>query len=289
MSNRLVGAVMPLAVVMAAVVPIRVLTAGQQASGATAPVYTPPRTPDGQPDIQGNWHAVPGGSYSLEDTGLAALGGGAMTPALAERIRKGIRTSRIIDPPDGRIPYQPWAVERAKLLFEQHLKPRPEFVDSQARCMPGGVPREMYHLEHQIVQAPGYVIVLFEFAHAYHVIPLNGQAPPLRGNIKLQMGDARGRWEGNTLIADSTNFTDTNWFDIVGSFHSDALHVVERFTRVDDDTLHYEATIEDPKVFTRPWTMAVTEKRYTDEGYELMEHACHEGERDLQHPAGVVQ
>ena len=264
------------------------LVAAGQAPAAPARTYSPPRTPDGQPDMQGNWHASPGGSYSLEDTGLAALGGGAITPELAERIRTGTRTSRIVDPSDGRIPYQPWAAARAKFLFDQHLKPWPEFVDSQARCMPGGVPREIYHLESQILQAPGYVIVLFEFTHAYHVISLNAQAP-LHENIKLQMGDSHGHWEGNTLVAETTNFNDRNWFDIVGSFHSDALRVVERFTTTDADTIRYESTIEDPKVFTRPWTMAVRLTRIKDAGYELMEHACHEGESDLQHPAGDPQ
>jgi hypothetical protein len=253
-----------------------------QALAAPPQAYTPPRTPDGQPDMQGHWSASPGGSYSVEDTGIQALGGGVLTPELAERIRTGKRTSRIVDPPDGRIPYQPWAAARAKVLFDQHLNPRPESVDAQARCMPGGIPREMYHLPYQILQAPGNVIILFEFAHAYHVIPLNAPAP-LRENINLYMGDSRGRWEGNTLIVESTNFNDKNWFDIVGSFHSDALRVLERFTIIDADTINYEATIEDPKVLTRSWTMAFPMRRIKEQGYELMEHACHEGERDLRH------
>ena len=247
----------------------------------SASTYFPSRTPDGQPDMQGHWRAVPGGSYSVEDTALGVLGGGAMTPELAERIRLGIRSSRIVDPPDGRIPYQPWAAERATLIFDQHLQPHPQFVDAAVHCLPGG-PREMYHLEDQIIQAPGYVVVLFEFAHAYHVIALNDEAP-LAENITLTMGDAHGRWEENTLYAESTNFTDRNWLDIVGSFHSDAMRVRERFTPTGPDSITYEATIEDRNVYTRPWTMRVRLERIKGDGngpIELFEHACHEGERD---------
>jgi hypothetical protein len=95
------------------------------------------------------------------------------------------------------------------------------------------------------------------------------------------MGDSRGRWEGNTLVVNVTNHTDRTWFDVIGTFHSDALHVVERFTFVDSNTIHYEATITDPKVFTRPWKIAFPLIRNTQPGFERLEMACHEGERSF--------
>jgi hypothetical protein len=98
----------------------------------------------------------------------------------------------------------------------------------------------------------------------------------------LFMGESRGRWEGNTLVIDTTNLNDIPWFDIVGSFHSDATHVTERLTRIDDETLEYLATVEDAKMYTRPWTMRFTMKRNTEPGYEQWEHACYEGDRSLE-------
>ena len=107
----------------------------------------------------------------------------------------------------------------------------------------------------QIRQIPGYVTIFYESNHVYRVIPLDGR-PHAGTNVKLWMGDSRGRWEGSTLVVDVTNFNDGTWFDSHGSFHSDALHVVERWTRVSDDRIAYTVTIEDPNVFTQPWKMA---------------------------------
>ena len=123
--------------------------------------------------------------------------------------------------------------------------------------------------------------MMIEFAHAYRIIPLDGR-PHVGENLKLWQGDSRGRWEGNTLVVDVTNHNDKTWFDIVGDFHSDAMRVVERFTVVDADTIDYEATIEDPKVYTRPWKIVFTAARQKEQGFELMEHSCHEGERAAQ-------
>jgi hypothetical protein len=127
---------------------------------------------------------------------------------------------------------------------------------------------------------PGKVILTYEFNHAYRVIPVDG-TPHIAENIKLWMGDSRGRWEGNTLVVDVTNHNDRTWFDLVGSFHSDALQVVERYTIVDPDRIDYQATITDPKVFTQPWTIAFSLTRNKQPGFEHLEMACHEGERSL--------
>ena len=124
--------------------------------------------------------------------------------------------------------------------------------------------------------------ILFEYQHAYRVIPLDGR-PHVGENIKLFMGDSRGHWEGDTLVVDVTSNNDQTWFDLVGTFHSDAMHILERFTLVDADTMRYTATITDPQVFTRPWTMAVTFDRNKEKAFELIEDACHEGEQDAWH------
>ena len=119
-------------------------------------------------------------------------------------------------------------------------------------------------------------MLLFERQHAYRVIPLDGRSHA-SGEIKLWMGDSRGHWEGNTLVIDVTNHNERPWLDWAGNFHSDALHVVERWTLVSPDKISYEATIEDRKVYSRPWKIALTYARNTQEGYEQMEDACYEG------------
>ena len=128
----------------------------------------------------------------------------------------------------------------------------------------------------QIHQIPGHVVILHEWDHAYRVIPLNGR-PHVARDIKLYNGDSRGHWEGETLVVDVTNFNDKVWLDSHGSFYSEALHVVERWTLVNPDTIKYEATLEDPNVFTRPWTITFTLSRKQEQEYEFFEEACHEG------------
>ena len=109
--------------------------------------------------------------------------------------------------------------------------------------------------------------------------------PHVPQNVRLLMGDSRGRWEGNTLVVDYANGNGRNWLDMSGNFQSEHTHVVERYTLIDPDTIHFEARIEDPTLYTLPWTIAIPFTRNTDEGYYQLEYACHEGERDLQHLA----
>jgi len=251
--------------------------AGQQnrtPNGASAASgYLQPRTPDGQPDIRGFWHIVPFGTYSLEDLSLQGLGAGDFLTKLPGG-------SRIVDPPDGKIPYQPWAAAKAKDIYDHHMDPKPYQLDPQARCWLQGVPRGTLQSESHVVQTPGQIVILHDYSHSYRVIPLDNR-PKLPEHMKLFMGESRGRWEGHTLVIDTTNLNDIPWFDIVGSFHSDAIRLTERFTRIDDETLEYLATVEDTKMYTRPWTMRFTMKRNTEPGWEQWEHACHEGERSL--------
>ena len=235
--------------------------------------YRQPRTPDGQPDIRGFWHIVPFGTYSLEDQSLQGLGGG-------DFFTKSPGGSRIVDPPDGKIPYQPWAAAKAKDIYDHHMDPKPYQLDPQSRCWLQGVPRGTVQSESHVVQTPGQIVILHDYSHSYRVIPLDNR-PKLPEHMKLFMGESRGRWEGNTLVIDTTNLNDIPWFDLVGSFHSDALHLSERLTRIDDETMEYLATVEDAKMYTRPWTMRFTMKRNTEPDWEQWEHACHEGERSL--------
>ena len=278
MAKRSIGSMILVAALLG--VFATVTPAAEQSQPAAARRDALPRTPDDQPDIQGVWLSVPIGSgamrrrperFSLEDIGLQGTGG---------TVRRGI--SRIVDPPDGNIPYQPLAAERQKKIFANHWNPKPEDLDPQARCFLQGVPRVMYSSDLQILQPPGHVVFLAGFGHSYRVVPLDGR-PHLPEQVKLFMGDSRGRWEGNTLVVDITNNNDKTWLDVIGSFHSDALHVVERFTVVDAKTINYEATIEDPQVYTRPWKLALVLERLQEKDFELWEEACHEGERDVTH------
>lgn len=118
--------------------------------------------------------------------------------------------------------------------------------------------------------------MLGDYAHTFRVIPTDGR-PHLPERLRLFMGDSRGRWEGNTLVIDVINQRDRNWLDHVGNFYSDAVHVVERWTMFHPDVIHVEATIDDPNVYTRPWTMVMGWRRNTEPGYEMWENACWEG------------
>jgi hypothetical protein len=203
-------------------------------------------------------------------------------------VKKALSTgqpvSAIIDPPDGRIPFQAWAAA-ARTQTRNRYRTTPLSLrdsDPEVFCVVG-VPLVTYFLEFQIVQTPGYIVMVWERNHDYRVISLDGR-PHVPSRIKLTMGDARGHWEGNTLVVDTTNLNDWSWLDKhEATFHSDAMSLVERYTFVDANTLTFHVTIQDPKVFTRPWTMAMTLKRTHGpaEGYELMEYACAEGERGL--------
>jgi hypothetical protein len=126
-------------------------------------------------------------------------------------------------------------------------------------------------------------VILYEYAHSNRIIPTDGRRH-VPSELKLFMGDSVGRWEGDTLVVDTTNQNGKTWFDMAGNFTTPAIHVVERLTPVDSNTVKYEATIEDPSIYTRPWTIAGEWGRRPDEAtYEQMEFACHEGNVDLQH------
>jgi hypothetical protein len=211
------------------------------------------RTSSGGPNIEGIWQALNAAAWDIQDH-AAELG----VPA-----GQGIVVGN-------EIPYQPWALEQRKKNYLDRAT-----ADPESRCLLPGVPRATYlPFPFQIVQTDTHVAMLYEFDHAVRVIYTDGSDHPRDDVVQRWMGDARGRWEGDTLVVDVTNFTDQTWFDRAGNFHSDALHVVERYTRIGPDHLRYEATIDDPKVFTRPWKIEMPLYRRIEKGMQLLEYEC---------------
>jgi hypothetical protein len=231
---------------------------------AKARSFNPPRTPHGEPDLTGLWDApLAQGFQNIEDF-----------PGDPSPVGFGPAVTMIVDPPDGRVPYHPWArVQRDENAAR--------YVDPYAQCLPTGVPRQMGNFRtRQILQRPGLIAIVNEAGgHVYRVVYTDGR-PHVPSAIGLWMGDSRGRWDGNSLVIETTNMTGRWWYDSHGHFASASLRVVERLTMVDIDTLHYQATMEDPAVYTRPWTIVFPLERMKDPGYEQMEEACHEGNRD---------
>jgi hypothetical protein len=219
----------------------------------------------GKPDLQGIWFTESGAAaWDVEEhpAGQGILAG----------------PSIVVDPPDKKIPYQPWALAKRKDLIDHHA-----YDDPQAHCYASGVPRVSYApFGLEIVQPPGYVLILYENFHLYRNIPIDSGSK-LPSSMKLFMGDSHGHWDGGTLVVDVTNQNGRAWLDMAANFTSDTLHVVERYKRIADGTIAYEATLDDPAVYTRPWKMAFTMRRETKPGYQLLELACWEGEQDLEH------
>ena len=264
---------------------------GAQAPRTSAKPWDPPRTPDGQPDIQGFWSEEPGGADAVNvETGLQTADSLRIQQALTTAQLAARKTfSAVVDPPDGRIPYQPWAEARRQQILRRYggddrtEEPQsPRDVTSELLCTLG-LPRIVYFADFQVVQTPGYVVMSWERTREYRLIPLDGH-PHIPPNVKLHMGDARGNWEGNTLVVNTTNLNDWGWIDSKGTIHTDAMSLLERYTFADANTIDYRVTIQDPKALTRPLTIAFTFKRAhaQEKDYELMENACYEGERAFE-------
>ena len=268
--------------------------------------YAPALRPDGQPDIQGIYispHRMPIERWTdAEREAWNALMETVRGPNPGAYDREwsegGLREENqdrdgvaVVDPPDGRIPWQPWALAK-KTYIRNNPYERQSFLDTRARCLPAGTPRGTFASGYngwQVLQPPGHVVILYEHNHLHRVIPVDGSPHP-GSDIQLWMGDSRGRWEGNTLVVDVTNLTDKAWVVgelggegmSAGSFHSPAMHLVERFTIVGDGRIDYEATIEDPNVFARPWKIAFPVWKRAPDDYVLFEYACHEGNRSTE-------
>ena len=267
--------------------PIRlVISLALLATPAAAQQWTPPTTADGQPDIQGIWEAGPGmanAGHSLEE-GCCDLEHSRMQGRAASN--QGLRQQVIVDPADGRIPYQAWAAaKRREHLINLEAATELAHIEPEDRCSLQGVPRSQLRGPMQILQTPGQVVILYEWIHAFRIIPIDGRPHAPKASPTWQ-GDSRGRWEGNTLVVDVTNFradpvtyNRQPWLDSHGTFYTDALHVVERWTFVDANRIDYEARIDDPKVFARPWTVRFPIVRMQERDYEFIEEACWEGVR----------
>ena len=292
-------------------VPAVIAAQQQSAPAAAGATYAPPRTPDGQPNISGIYQAIsaPGPVEVANTVAPPRQGGGSRAGSefsfgINERVAAGgERRPLIVDPADGKIPFQPWALEKRKEIIANQDKV--EYLDGRVLCLPPGLPRTQMPapvVGYQIMQKPGAVVIFYEQSHLYRVIPIDNR-PPLHSNIRKSLGVSRGRWEGNTLVVEATQFTTTlanhNWVIAIssattgvagenmtsghGSIHSDALRVVERFTPIDADTIRYEATIHDPKVYTQPWTVRYDAMKRAPADYVPIEYACHEGnERNIE-------
>ena len=217
--------------------------------------YKVPRTADGTPDLQGIWQVRnTSAAFDLQDHG-GALG-----------IPPG--RSIIVDPPDGKIPYKPEALAKR----EENFKNRDE-ADTFNKCYMPGVPRiTLLDYPFQIFQTPKYTIIAYEYNHIYRTIFTNG-SEHIDG-LDFWLGDSRGHWDGDSLVVDITDFNDQTWFDASGDYHSGNLHVVERYTRTSPNTLQYEATIQDPDVFTRPWKISLPLYRHTEPNFRILEYEC---------------
>ena len=215
---------------------------------AQAPAAKPAK---GAPDLRGIWQAKGNAYRNLE-------------------AEKGV----LVDPANGKIPYRAEARSTVDRNFQARATTDPLLV-----CFQPGVPRATLLPEpFQIFQHQDRVVIVYQHVHAYRVIFTDGR-PHYDDGIEFYMGDSRGRWEGNTLVVDATNFKPGNWLDAAGHFVSNKLHVVERYTRTAPDVMSYEATIDDPEVFQRPWTMRVNLARHTEPNFQLIEHEC---DRDAQ-------
>lgn len=304
--------------------------AGGQAPTGTEPpagkatrAWSHPRTPWGDPDLQGiwnntAWNAVPIELQSEEAVRerqrrsaavvwRGARGLGYDTNVWGEGARAGRGgppapvTHLLVDPPDGKLPpLTPEAQERAETRGEARRglsldEPRPgawvEDITLWVRCISRGLPDAMfprlYNNNYLILQIPGYVVILYEMIHDARIVPLDGR-PHLPQTIRQWMGDSRGRWEGNTLVVDTTNFIG-NEFSLIphggggnGTYlgAGEGLHLVERFTRVGADHVDYRFTLDDPKLYTRPWTAAIPLTTHGSPD-QIFEYACHEGNHSI--------
>jgi hypothetical protein len=211
-----------------------------------------PRTADGKPDFSGFWQAMNTANYDIE-----ARSAGKNGPA-ALGVVEG-----------NELPYQPEMLAKKKENFANR-----DTLDTEKNCFLPGVPRIMYMpFPFQIVQTSSLVMMLFEYVHAVRNVYMDKPHP--RGPIEWWMGDSRGRWEGDTLVVDVVHFNDQTWFDRAGNSHSDELHVVERYSFMGPDHISYSATIEDPKVFTKPWTMNMVIYRHKEPNFQLLDYECY--------------
>jgi hypothetical protein len=233
-------------------------SAAGQVPAAAAQAWAPPRTADGKPDLSGIWQVINAAAWNIQD----------------HAAEKGVPGGQgVVE--GNEIPYLPSALAKRNENFRNRMT-----ADPETRCYLPGVPRITYMgYPFQIFQTPNYLAFVYEYVHAVRHVYLNSQhylnRQHLPGHIDWWMGDSRAHWEGDTLVVDVIDFNEETWFDRVGNFHSDALHLVERYTLIDPDHINYEVTIEDPKVFSRPWKMSMPLYRRIEKNIQLLDYECH--------------
>jgi hypothetical protein len=279
--------------------PSRVVFAALVALAATASLsaqspqkWQPGRTPDGQPDIQGTWLNFDSTPFEAPVPNPApapaapAAAGINPAPEFADHTHKVSerRKAMVVDPPDGRVPVLKWAEEKRDYDLA-HIPDAPEHETPWVRCITRGYPAAFfpagYNNAYQIIQTPGYVVIVFEMIHETRIIPIDGR-PKLGAAIQQWNGEPRGRWEGNTLVVESTNYNDKGSIGtsaatgrMRGIPQSASMRITERFTPIGPDVIDYRVTIDDPKVYAKPWTVQLPLNR--DETYAMFEYSCQEG------------
>ena len=279
------------AVRVVASVAIVVTTTVMFAQAPASKRWTQPRTPDGQPDLQGTW-------VNFDDTPFESSGPGRKPSDVnppehwadhASPTSKA-RSSMVVEPATGIVPLLP-AAEQSRDFHLARVGDAPEHETPWVRCITRGVPGGMlpaqYNNGYQIVQAPGYVVIRYEMIHEARIIPIDGR-PHIGKAITQWNGDARGRWEGNTLVIETLNYNGKGMIAtsaasgrLRGVPQSDATRIVERLTRVSENSIEYEATIEDPKAYSGKWKIAFPLNR--DDTYEIYEYSCHEHNYTMFH------
>lgn len=299
--------------------------AQQSPSSKSPPFWTAPKTPWGEPDLQGMWplnHLIStpfqrpekyGDRRFMTDEEYAAAQKSAQ--ARNKRFESGAipqadsgtqvlrQTSLMSDPPNGRFPALTPKGQELYAKMHGSYKPgqtvfdSPDDFDSWDRCITRGMPVSMlprnYNNGIRIMQSPGYVLIVLEMAHEVRTIPTDGR-PALDNSIKQWLGESRGHWDGNTLVVETTNFngrTDMTNAGVPGSPPlnpaSENMRIIERFTRTAEDTIDYEMRVEDPEIVTRPWAVAFPLK--LDNKYQTLEYACHGGNTALRARASEIE
>ena len=251
MTHRFIGSMIAAGAMVAVFSPTNTPAAGQTPAASTQS-RTLPRTPDGKPNLSGIWQVMNTASWDIQD----------------HAAQKGVPAGQgVVE--GNEIPYQPSAAAKKKENFANRIT-----ADPLTKCYLPGVPRITYlPFPFQILQTPTAIEIFYEYTHSVRQVYVDGSRHP-PGHIDWWMGDSRGRWEGDTLAVDLVDFNDETWFDRAGNFHSDALHLIERYTLTDPDHIDYDVTIEDPKVFTKPWTMRMPLYRHTEKNFQLLEYEC---------------
>ncbi|MGH9241063.1 MAG: hypothetical protein ACRD3G_23720 [Vicinamibacterales bacterium] len=282
-------------------------SADAKAAKRVDPNWKAPRTPWGHPDLSGTWttddmRGIPmsrqpqyGTRQHLTDQEFAARAKQRQNARAVDDARTGTfrneegsrdfsYTSMVIDPPDGRVPpTTPAARARPRQGGSFGVGPWEKIQDFSLydRCITrgaiGSFMPAVYGNGARIMQTPNAVVITYEMIHDTRIIPL-GPKPSLGPNMQLWMGDARGHWDGDTLVVESSNFTDRT--AVGGAAHSTQLRLTERFTRIDPEMIDYEITVNDPQTFTKPFTMRLTITQQPD--YEIYEYACHEGNHSMR-------